>query len=87
MNDSADRRIAVFTGAIRLPEQQRAAYLEHACGGDAELRRDVETLLLEHSQVGDFLEKSPNALWTKVKAETAGVEKAGDYIGGYKPPG
>ena len=60
MNGSADHKAAVFTEALQLPEDERAAYLERACGGDVELRRGVEALLKEHSKIGDFLEKSPS---------------------------
>src|SRR5882724_3189380 len=84
MNGSADHKLTVFTEALQLPAHERAAYLERACGGDLELRHAVEALLQEHSQVGDFLEKSPNTLWTKAKTETVGAEKPGDYIGSYK---
>jgi eukaryotic-like serine/threonine-protein kinase len=84
MNGSADYKIAVFTEALRLTVHERAAYLERACGGDVELHRAVEALLQEYDQVGDFLEKSPNAARTKAKAEVVGAEKPGDCIGGYK---
>src|ERR1700733_5679128 len=84
MNGSADRKLTVFTETLRLPAHEPAAYLERACGGDEELRHAVEALLKEYDQVGDFLEKSPTALMTKAKAESNGVEKPGDYIGGYK---
>jgi serine/threonine protein kinase len=84
MNGSADHKIAVFTEALRLPVPDRAAYLERACGGDVELHRAVEALLQEYDQVGDFLEKSPNAARTKARAEAVGAEKPGDCIGGYK---
>jgi hypothetical protein len=36
---------------------ERAAYLDSACGGDAELRRQVDKLLNAHPRVGDFLSK------------------------------
>jgi serine/threonine protein kinase/tetratricopeptide (TPR) repeat protein len=84
MNDSADHKLTVFTEALQLPEHERAAYLERACGGDMELRRAVEALLQEHRLVGDFLEKSPHGLWTKAKAKIVGAEEPGDRIGGYK---
>src|SRR3984885_3077624 len=84
MNGPADQKIAVFTGALQLPDHERAAYLERACGDDVELRRAVEALLQEHDQVGDFLEKSPNASRTQAKAESASAEKPGDRIGDYK---
>src|SRR5258708_28229837 len=82
MNSSADHEIVVFAEAIQLPAHERAAYLERACGGDEELRRAVEALLQEYDQIGDFLEKSPNAPRTKAIAEAAGAEKPGDFIGG-----
>src|SRR6266404_5603658 len=84
MNGSADHKITVFTEALRLPDHERTSYLDRACGDDVELRRAVEALLKEYDQVGDFLEKSPNAPRTKAKAEAAGGEKPGDSIGGYK---
>ncbi len=84
MNGSADHKIAVFTEALRFQDHERAAYLERACGGDVELCRAVEALLQEHDKLGDFLEESPIASRSKATAETAGAEKPGDFIGGYK---
>ena len=84
MNGPADQKIAVFTEALQLPDHERAAYLERACGDDVELRCAVEALLQEHGQVGDFLEKSPNAPRAQAKAEAASAEKPGDCIGDYK---
>src|ERR1700722_16518844 len=84
MNGPADQKIAVFTEALQLPDHERAAYLERACGDDVELRCAVEALLQEHGQVGDFLEKSPNAPRAQAKAEAPSAEKPGDCIGDYK---
>ncbi len=42
----------VFHAAAELPAAERAAFLERACGGDADLRREVETLLA-HDNPGD----------------------------------
>ena len=36
---------AVFEAALERPPHQQAAFLDQACGGDAELRREVESLL------------------------------------------
>jgi hypothetical protein len=38
----------IFKIAIKLAPEERAAYLSQACGTDADLRRDVESLLHEH---------------------------------------
>lgn len=35
----------VFHGAVDLRLDERAAFLESACGADAELRREVESLV------------------------------------------
>src|SRR5215510_6813525 len=83
MNDSANRDGETFTGALQLPRTERAAYLELACGGDAELRRKVEALLEGHDRIGDFLEDSPQNILPKVSGILVG-EKPGDRIGHYK---
>jgi eukaryotic-like serine/threonine-protein kinase len=72
-DDSADRwRIAspIFDEAVRLPREQRDAFLDSACGGDADLKAEVAKLLdfadrthdfLEqplHSQAGEFLRRA-----------------------------
>jgi len=57
MKDDAGREIAVFTEAIEIPLQDRAAFLENACRGDENLRRKVEALLGAHDRIGDFLEE------------------------------
>lgn len=51
--------MAVFTEAIKFPPDQRAAFLNKACGKDVELRRKVEALLRAHDRVGNFLEEPP----------------------------
>lgn len=84
MDSSADRKLTVFIEALQLPISERTAYLERACAGDVELRRAIESLLQEQDRVGDFLEKSPIIPRTNANAQTAGAEKPGDSIGGYK---
>ena len=54
MHDNADREMAVFTDAAKLPLQDRAAFLGIACFGDENLRRKVEALLKAHDRVGNF---------------------------------
>ena len=59
MKDDADRELAIFTEAMKVPIQKRAAFLDKACDGDENLRRKVEALLNAHDRVGDFLEDPP----------------------------
>jgi serine/threonine protein kinase/tetratricopeptide (TPR) repeat protein len=88
MNESRQPDETIFEGAVKLPPDQRAAYLEEACGDDARLRQRVEALLQAHEQTGEILDKPPAAVSAETFVITAGMvavtEKAGDRIGRYK---
>ena len=44
MNAERYNRIEqIAQDAVELPDSERAAYLDSACGGDAELRHEVES--------------------------------------------
>jgi eukaryotic-like serine/threonine-protein kinase len=45
----------VFADALELAPRERQAFLDHACAGDAVLRRLVDELLLEDERAGSFL--------------------------------
>jgi serine/threonine protein kinase len=49
----------VFQSALERPEPERAGYLDSACGADASLRREVESLLGAHREAGGFLSQPP----------------------------
>ena len=58
MEPEAWRKIkSMFDSAILLRKEDRTAYLENACGGDPELRREVEGLLETFHAAERFLEK------------------------------
>jgi hypothetical protein len=59
MSDDAGQEMDVFTEALKVPLQDRAAFLDNACGGDQDLRRTVEALLSAHDRIGNFLEEPP----------------------------
>jgi tetratricopeptide (TPR) repeat protein len=51
---------SIFDEAAEIDSPEgRAAYLEHACGGDAELRKKVDALLQALDEAGSFLEATP----------------------------
>src|SRR5262245_9791621 len=60
---------------------EREAYLNRACGDDAELRHRVTRLLQHHHDAGDFLENPAAAATITLPA---GVEQPGMRIGPYK---
>jgi serine/threonine protein kinase/tetratricopeptide (TPR) repeat protein len=61
MPTDLSRAKEIFLAAVGQPGlAERAAFLGEACGADEALRRQVEALLRQHEQGGDFLE-SPSA--------------------------
>ncbi len=59
MSGNAEREVAVFTEALKIPVQDRSAFLERRCAGDDNLQRKVEALLRAHDRIGSFLEEPP----------------------------
>jgi len=58
MSDQPNDIEAVFVDALgKTTPEERAAYLDEACRGDAEARSRVEALLEAHDDAGSFLEK------------------------------
>ncbi|MBI3679438.1 MAG: serine/threonine protein kinase [Acidobacteria bacterium] len=66
----------------RLPAQ-RVAFLEEACRGDAELRREVKSLLVSDVEASGFLEK-PAAALTSLAPGASGEPLTGRRISAYQ---
>jgi|GEM_PF-1212070 len=49
----------IFDDALEAPAEKRTALLDEACGGDAELRAEVEGLLAGHDLSGGVLDRAP----------------------------
>jgi serine/threonine protein kinase len=97
MSADSQRIEAVFAGALALPDvHERIAYLDQSCAGDADLRREVESLLAAHEEADVFLEEpadgarlSPAAAVGQVQGAAgedtrAPSEQPGERIGRYK---
>jgi WD40 repeat protein/serine/threonine protein kinase len=85
MNTPHERDELIFEAALQLPPEQRASYLDQACGGDAQLRQRVEALLHDHEQAGQFLaETAASPPGPTVHISVPLTEKPGDKIGHYK---
>jgi hypothetical protein len=55
--DRWQRVKALFQAAVEHPPEERDAFLSSATGGDAELRREVESLLASDAQDVGFLDR------------------------------
>lgn len=62
-SDRHQRAMQLFLQVCELPEKERHAFLEQACQGDRELRREVQSLLAHHSTA--TISTKPNVLTTK----------------------
>jgi hypothetical protein len=76
----------VFRRALERAPEERDLFLAEACGGDTELRAEVDALLAEHGEAGSFLaepllapERS-HVLWDPV-AEAADSQALTDASG------
>src|SRR5262245_2770009 len=85
----------LFAALAKLDPAERTAFLNEACGADAELRRQVDRLLAAHSQVGSFLQDNAAAPPTPAggdgrenrggaTVDATGPERPGTVIGPYK---
>src|SRR5258705_7565348 len=82
MADELSRVETIFNAAVELPApQERAAFLDRACGADADLRRSVEALRAAHDAAEDVLRLpySDRTLEAPVLSEGPGT-----IIGRYK---
>jgi hypothetical protein len=76
MSPDQERRLEeIFSAARDLPPRERTAFLERACGGDVELRRQADSLLAAHEQAGQFLQPT-----VALSIPNAPLERPGDRI-------
>jgi serine/threonine protein kinase len=64
----------LFARALELPAEARPAFLDRACGGEAALRAEVESLLQAHSSAGRFLSSPTGAEPGAVTSEFPSAE-------------
>jgi len=86
MQEASPEMLSLFCGVLeRSSAEERAAYLDAACGADQELRARIEALLRAHEQAGGFLrEKSEDRDPRATVDELPLTERPGTVIGPYK---
>src|SRR5262245_20453631 len=83
MVHDAARVKSIFLAAVeRYPAEQWPAYLDGACGTDAELRERVECLLVAHNGQKSLHLPSPSQAEETVARPH--VERPGEKVGPYK---
>ncbi len=69
--------------ALQHPEGDRRAFLEQACAGKPELKREAASLLAEADEASDFIAEPVLALGTRSEPEDTGKHRIGRRIGHY----
>ncbi|HZL88898.1 MAG TPA: protein kinase [Pirellulaceae bacterium] len=80
MSDKELTDSAIFKAAIHLPAEQRAAFLDRACGDNSELRSEVESLLVAHEQECFFL--NLESATVTIEPEPEPTERPGVIVAG-----
>ena len=73
----------VLHNALEIPPAEREGFLDEACNGDAELRREVDSLLASHDEAGAFIEE-PVAAAPKFAPPAADILGVGAELGPYR---
>jgi len=71
----------LFHAALKLAPELRQAFLDVACGGDRDLRHQVEPLIAKDEKAGSFLQ---TATGNTSVTETAGLTLPGRQFGPYR---
>jgi eukaryotic-like serine/threonine-protein kinase len=74
----------LFVQARELPAAERDAFLNRACGGDAELRLEVQRLLIDAARADSFFGDENGATLSPEEFAEIYAEKEGDRVGPYK---
>ena len=74
----------LFHSALEREPSQRAAFLNQACAGDHELRKEVESLIGSHENTGSFINAPGIGAAAQLLAEESPDLSVGQRIGHYK---
>ena len=74
----------LFKSALERAPDERKAFLDQACAGDEELRKEVESLIASHEKTGRFIDEPAFEAAAQLLAEENTELKPGQRIGHYK---
>lgn len=83
-HERLERIDELFQSALDLPAEQRSVFVKDACADDPELRKEVESLLKAHDEVGDFISESASDVAAKLLAEQQIFARIGQVIDQYQ---
>ncbi len=84
MPEKAERLAEIVEQLLEAPVEQRGVLIADLCGDNADLRREVESLLGFQEKARDFIEAPAYELAAETIAELGGELGAGHVLGDYK---
>ena len=79
-----DRMWEIFHEALELPEPERAGFVAKACGDDAAMRAEIESLLLSHEDSSRLLSSTGKMVEAVLQDEGVGELRPGESVGPYR---
>jgi eukaryotic-like serine/threonine-protein kinase len=74
----------IFDSALEYAPEQRSAFLSGACGGDDDLRSEVESLISSHEKTGTFIDAPAYEAAAHLIADETAEFKPGQVVGSYE---
>jgi len=74
----------IFDSASQVELAKRSAFLSSACGGDDDLRKEVETLIASHERDGSFIDSPAYEAAAELIVDEKAELKAGQTLGSYE---
>src|SRR6185436_7119891 len=74
----------LLEAALDCPATERASFLDRACSGDEELRRELESLLISDAQPKAFIESPPARVAADLFTDNQSKPSKGQRIAHYE---
>src|SRR2546421_3020212 len=74
----------IFDSARECAPEQRSAFLAGACGGDVDLRGEVESLIASHEKTGTFIDSPAYEAAANLIADEKAEFKPGQVVGSHE---
>lgn len=74
----------IYHSVLKMPPEKRDSFLDESCGGDAELRREIESLLSFENTFASIIDMPPESLAAEIFSKPKSSSIVGNQINQYK---